>query len=479
MKVALSLLRDKHRGLHCIVSCTCECLVCKGEITGTCHAHEAVFKRITLMWESCVCPKGELDVWHKLECVMGECPNCGFHIFALCPLELSSTDPFTVKWKCFEYYEVRIDQRTRKPKKRLKEAFKDMPVQQFLAYTEKTVSTFITHNFKARWQDEQCQLMMKNILEGVLVSHIDFAENYTFAIQNEVQSLYYFSTSVTILVHITMWKEAETIMKQTHFYVSDDKSHDSAYVQHCLLLHWDWLEDSGFMFNEHWVYSDGCSGQFKCATAMYFVARYPMLTKGCMMRWNYFESAHGKGEWDGAGAIVKRALRPEQIQNPLRQLANASQVVDFLQEKYTERVQSSYNQTKLNMAPPLSHVLWHIGETEVPHNDSSIRCKTLLGSKSLYSIMGFSLTDPTLLRTQALSCFCTPCIDCDWANCLNSSHVQDWDIERLVPESATSVAIQIEEVDDEANWVHDGVSLELGDLVEVGDNFINTNRGGK
>ena len=199
---------------------------------------------------------------------------------------------------------------------------------------EKTVSTFITHNFKARWQDEQCQLMMKNIPEGVLISHIDFAENYTFAIQNEVQSLYYFSTSVTILVHITMWKEAKTSMKQTHFYVSDDKSHDSAYVQHCLLLHWDWLEDSGFMFNEHWVYSDGCSGQFKCATAMYFVARYPMLTKGCMMQWNYFESAHGKGEWDGAGAIVKRALRPEQIQNPLWQLANASQVVDFLQEKF-------------------------------------------------------------------------------------------------------------------------------------------------
>jgi hypothetical protein len=40
---------------------------------------------------------------------------------------------------------------------------------------------------------------MKNVPEGVLVSHIDFAENYSFAIQNKVQSMYYFSTSVTIL----------------------------------------------------------------------------------------------------------------------------------------------------------------------------------------------------------------------------------------------------------------------------------------
>jgi hypothetical protein len=44
------------------------------------------------------------------------------------------------------------------------------------------MTTFITHNFKARWQDEQCQLMMKNVLEGVIVLHINYAKNYSFAI---------------------------------------------------------------------------------------------------------------------------------------------------------------------------------------------------------------------------------------------------------------------------------------------------------
>lgn len=109
------------------------------------------------------------------------------------------------------------------------------------------MSTVITYNFRARWQDEQCQLMMKNVLMGVLVSHIDFGENYTFAIQNEVQGLYYFSKSVTIFVRITMRKGGETVMKQAHFYISDDKDHDYAYVQHCLFLHWYSLEDFGFI----------------------------------------------------------------------------------------------------------------------------------------------------------------------------------------------------------------------------------------
>lgn len=469
MKVGVNNLRDKVRGLHAKTNCDCGCWVCASDTEGGCHAHCQIYKRITLMWEACVCPKGELEVWHKLDCLMGDCPDCGFELFPLCPKELDSIDSFTLKWKCFEYYEVGVDKKTGRPKKRLREAFKETPVDEFLSYMEKTVTTFITHNFRARWQDEQCQKMMKNVPQGVIISHIDFAENYSFAIQNEVQSMYYFSTSVTILVHITMWREGEDIIKQTHFYVSDDKDHDSAYVQHCLLLHWDWLQDSGFIPEEHWVYSDGCNAQFKCATAMYFVARYPILTKGCKMRWSYFESAHGKGEWDGAGAVVKRALTAEQIQNPSRPLQNAEQVVQFLEERHTERVTSSYKRTK---TPSLSRVFWHIGEDEVDHGDKSIHCKTLPGSKSLYSIMGFSDTDPTLLRTRALSCFCIPCVDCDWANCENLSHVQGWDVKRLVPDSAGAVAEVIEELDDEANWMHDGVSMSLGDLVDVGDNFM-------
>jgi hypothetical protein len=144
-----------------------------------------------------------------------------------------------------------VDTKTEKPKKRLKEAFKEILIHVFLSNMEKTMTTFITHNFKARWQDEQCQLMMKNVPEGVIVSHIDYAENYSFAIQNEVQSLYYFSTSVTILVHITMWKEGAETVKQTHIYISDDKEHDSAFVQHCLLLYWDWVLDVELTAEEH------------------------------------------------------------------------------------------------------------------------------------------------------------------------------------------------------------------------------------
>ena len=67
MKTGLSALRDKLRGFHTTINCICQCVVCIGEEQGTSfHAHDQIFKYITLMWESCLCPKGEYERWHRL-----------------------------------------------------------------------------------------------------------------------------------------------------------------------------------------------------------------------------------------------------------------------------------------------------------------------------------------------------------------------------------------------------------------------------
>ena len=45
------------------------------------------------------------------------------------------------------------------------------------------------------------------------------------------------------------------------------------------------------------------------------------------MRWNLFGSDHGKGEHDGAGALIKRALTHEQLKTDVSNYA--TRVVDF------------------------------------------------------------------------------------------------------------------------------------------------------
>jgi hypothetical protein len=84
-------------------------------------------------------------------------------------------------------------------------------------------------------------------------------------------------------------------LKETHFYVSDDKKNDNFFVQHCLLLHWIWLQGMGVTPQHHIVFSDGCKAQFKGCNGFYFVGKYPALTKSCSMQWNFFGTGHGKG----------------------------------------------------------------------------------------------------------------------------------------------------------------------------------------
>jgi hypothetical protein len=43
-----------------------------------CEAHIRVYKkRVTKLWEDCVCLKKEFEEWHKLDCLMGDCAKCG------------------------------------------------------------------------------------------------------------------------------------------------------------------------------------------------------------------------------------------------------------------------------------------------------------------------------------------------------------------------------------------------------------------
>jgi hypothetical protein len=53
-----------------------------------CSIPSKVYKGITALWQDCVCVKPELEEWHKQECLLSECQNCGVEKLHLCPYEL-------------------------------------------------------------------------------------------------------------------------------------------------------------------------------------------------------------------------------------------------------------------------------------------------------------------------------------------------------------------------------------------------------
>ena len=440
----------------------------------TCIAGSKLYAGLTELWESIVCSKGELDEWHKRECLMGECDKCGVEkLFKFCENELQGSGSALVDWRRFSLEET-ISKKG-KSLKRLTLVYKKTTSDEFIDYLKPKLDFFVKHNFVARWEDKQFRECLKSFPQDSVVSIVDFAENYTFEVQNEVQSMHWHSFQISILIHIcfrhnpnaTRYDEDSWILTEYHFYISDDPTHDTNMVQHCFKLHWQYMVERGYAPKRHFVWSDGCAQQFKSSKPWYFVSKYPAITNGCKMLWSFFGSAHGKGPHDGAGAVVKRYIRNEQRNVAGARLTNAAEVVDFLRKHLAERPESSYH----GIRKPMKRVFWHIETKDVDRKCSGVQCDRVHGTMSIHSIYACNKNNLTHLLLRNLACFCKSCLLENWDECPNRSWTGPWRSEHLQPANNNLVRRTMAE-----NWQLHELQFgtdgdELSALLEVGDNF--------
>lgn len=65
--------------------------------------------------------------------------------------------------------------------------------------------------------------------------------------------MHWFSFQIMIFVHITYWlnptydpvEPGTKILKKMHYYVSDEKKHDTIFVQNVFQLNWEFLQERG------------------------------------------------------------------------------------------------------------------------------------------------------------------------------------------------------------------------------------------
>ena len=237
---------------------------------------------------------------------MRNCLDCGLQLLQVCPLELSSEK--MVKWQSIDYKTIGTIEEGNPRKASVLEYRKTLSCE-LIEYLKPKLRAFVLHNYIALWQDYQFREMFAPVPPSSLISCVDFFENYTLKVQNKIQSMYWHNDQITILVH-TMYKlnpdwhaknDESLLLKEFHYYVSNEKMHNSLFVPHCFMLNWDHVKSQGFMLENHIIWSKG--RQFKSAKAWYFISRYLNLTsfaimrEGCQMVWNYFASGHGKGRW--------------------------------------------------------------------------------------------------------------------------------------------------------------------------------------
>ncbi len=90
-----------------------------------------------------------------------------------------------MQWQWYTMSVVRKD-RARNDNKCFKLEYMGTSPKFFLDYMKPKLTTFTEHNFFARWKDIQFKDLLLTIPKDVMVSVINFVENYGFKVQNEV-----------------------------------------------------------------------------------------------------------------------------------------------------------------------------------------------------------------------------------------------------------------------------------------------------
>ena len=258
---ALDTMRVDKLGVHS--SCNCECEFVYGGLDSAnagrfCNAHREVYERLTNLWSSILCEKIKFSAWHRRACLLGECLDCGLQLLRVCPLE-ESTDQL-VKWKSIGYKVVGTTA-DGNPKKVVTMEYRESPPRELIAYLKSKLQAFVLQNYIATWQDFQFRELFGSVPADTLISCVDFFENYTLKVQNEIQSMHWHNDQITILVHITYrpnpaWRaenEEPLLLTEIHYYISADKTHDSLYVQKCFMLNWEHVRSQGFSPSNHIV----------------------------------------------------------------------------------------------------------------------------------------------------------------------------------------------------------------------------------
>lgn len=187
----------------------------------------------------------------------------------------------------------------------------------FLVAFKSELKTLLTHHFIAKSQAAYFRDAKLSTAEGEFVVSLDFSENYTFEIQDAIQSHHWANTQATVHPYVIYFR-SNGEQKHLNFVVISEKlTHDAHSVD---LFNKKLHTYLSLKFGEEYIkkiayFSDGAGSQYKNKYNFFNLAlQKTKLRIKC--EWNFFATSHGKGACDGLGGALKRQAYRASLQRP-------------------------------------------------------------------------------------------------------------------------------------------------------------------
>lgn len=185
------------------------------------------------------------------------------------------------------------------------------------------MSNLKKHDFIAKQQSFFFSETKSSLEENEAVVTCDFAENYSFVLQDEAQGFHWNNSMATVHPFVIYFKERnqetgkQELVNWSFVFISYCLAHNTVLVhafQKKLMLY---LRNYLPNLKKLYYFSDGSAAQYKNRKNFLNLCYHKEDFDGLEAEWHFYATSHGKGVCDGVGGTVKRLAAKASLQNPL------------------------------------------------------------------------------------------------------------------------------------------------------------------
>ena len=381
-----------------------------------------------------LCPKSEGKGHYARKCVERACQNCGVSKLEAKLLTLNCGGNENISWQVWKYVEEEYRAKTGEGKniKKKKLVNQEKSFTNFCTEFADEAQSFSAHLFNAKWQFEQYKSVSSSPPPGAAVIVMDFAENFTTLVQNEIQSAHWARNQITLFPVCMFYIcdqckfNCKEVVEDTIIFLSQDLKHDHNFVYECTIHIVEYLKQKIPQLDSLIQFTDGCSAQFKSKNPFMDIS-FSEFDFNIITARHFFGTRHGKGPCDAAGGVVKSLTRRAIIGQGMT-INNADEMYSVCRSHFT----------KLDQHRKRSFMKIDT----VNRSGKRQASKTISGTRKLHAIS--SLQKPGSVLKRNLSCFCVGCLE--GGECSNATHVDPWLQDSMELEVVTKIRKESKEI---------------------------------
>ena len=257
-----------------------------------------------------------------------------------------------------------------------------LTTDEFIEHFCDLLKQYQVHDFKTKMQATYYRETKMSLKDGEVLVVCDFAENYSFVIQDEVQSFHWNNEMATLHPFVIYYRKENEIAHLSFVIISECNIHDTVAVhlfqKHLINFLKEKISTVGSI-HKIIYFSDGCAGQYKNCKNFLNLCHHRE-DFGIEAEWNFFATSHGKGPCDGVGGTVKRIAAKASLQRPYdEQILTAEQLYTFASENI------------VNIKCHFSTNKEHEEESQLLQ-ERHLNARTIAGTQKLHHLQPVSLT---------------------------------------------------------------------------------------